>query len=129
MKNHRYTITPAHDSGKLVALRVWDHLREMPASPFYRLTKGGKRAVARRLIGLRGLLTTPFNPSAVVTVARVNKALREAGHPETLRRGKGYYYFTGGDSAGWYTSSVYVNNVSAFTVAGWIAERNRLSTL
>lgn len=63
---------------------------------------------------------------APVTVAAVNRALKAAGHPERLRRGKGYYYFYGGNAAAWYSSGVYVSRVDAFTVEGWLAERRRL---
>lgn len=54
------------------------------------------------------------------TVALVNKALKKAGKKEKLVRGNGYYYFAEGDASGWYSSSVMVNRVSAFSVARWL---------
>lgn len=80
-------------------------------------------------LGFRGTYKTDQSKptEAPATVAKVNKALKGAGHPERLTRGRGYYYFAGGNAAGWHTSSVYVNNVGAFTVAGWVEERNRLA--
>ncbi len=61
-----------------------------------------------------------------VTVAKVNAALKAVGATERLRRGKGYYYFCGGEAAMWFTSGVYVSHVSAFTLDGWVAEWKRM---
>lgn len=63
------------------------------------------------------------------TVARVNAELKRLGHPERLRRGRDYYYFSGGNSTDWRESSVYVNRVAVMTVDQWVAERARLADL
>jgi hypothetical protein len=60
-------------------------------------------------------------------VAEVNKALELAGHAERLRRGRGYYYFTGGGAAAWHTSGVCVAHADELTVAQWLAERDRMA--
>jgi hypothetical protein len=57
-----------------------------------------------------------------VTAATVNAALKKAGIAERLRQGRGYCYFTDGDAAGWWTSSVPVCYVSDFSVSRWLAE-------
>jgi hypothetical protein len=62
-----------------------------------------------------------------VTIATVNKALKAAGYPERLRRGKGYFYFTEGDAMGWYTSSVYVYRLDTYTAEQWVEQRNQLA--
>jgi len=62
-----------------------------------------------------------------VTVQSVNAALRKLGHPEKLRRGNCYYYFEGGNSGGWYSSSVFVNRVDALSIEQWIDQRNHLA--
>jgi hypothetical protein len=63
----------------------------------------------------------------IATVSLVNAELKKLGKEERLRKGRGYYYFHGGASYGWHTSSVYVNTVTSFTVEGWIAEYHRLA--
>lgn len=55
-------------------------------------------------------------------VAEVNRALRLQGLPYRLVRGRGYYYFAGGDAAGWPTSSVMAYRASDLPVAEWLAE-------
>ena len=67
------------------------------------------------------------NDRLQATVAKVNAELKRRGFKERLRRGKGYYYFYDGDASSWPSSSVYTNNIEAFTVDGWIEERKRLS--
>lgn len=59
-------------------------------------------------------------------VAEVNRALAAQGREERLRRGRGYYYFTGGDAPLWPASSVYVAHADALTVEQWLAEYARL---
>lgn len=61
------------------------------------------------------------------TVAKVNAALKRAGVPERLRRGRGYHYFYGGDAFSWRSSSVYIYDVGALSVEEWLEERRRLS--
>lgn len=62
-----------------------------------------------------------------ITVQSVNAALRKLGHPEKLRRGNCYYYFEGGNSCGWYSTSVCVNRVDQLSIEQWIAKRNDLA--
>lgn len=62
-----------------------------------------------------------------VTLRKVNDALAAAGHPERLVRGNGYFYFIDGAAFEWYSSSVYVSHLNAFTVEQWIARRNELA--
>lgn len=57
---------------------------------------------------------------AAGTLAQVNAALKAAGRDERLTRGRGYFYFRGGAAMGWFTSSVYVGDVDAYTVAEWL---------
>ena len=60
------------------------------------------------------------------TVAAVNAELKRLGFAERLRRGRGYFYFHSGEAAGWPSSSVYVNNMQATTLAFWMDEFNTL---
>ena len=63
------------------------------------------------------------------TIASVNKALKQMGVAERLAKEPklGYFYFFGGNSAGWLISGVYgVANVSDLTVDQWINEYNEL---
>lgn len=63
-----------------------------------------------------------------VTVAKVNKALRQRGVDDvTLRRGHGYYYFSGEGTWGWYETAVYVYRVENYTLAAWMSEFDRLN--
>jgi hypothetical protein len=55
-------------------------------------------------------------------VAEVNAALKARGETAKLRRGHGYYYFDGADTAGWYTSSVAVYRASDASVEFWLAQ-------
>jgi hypothetical protein len=52
----------------------------------------------------------------------VNRALRAAGRDERLVKGRGYYYFWGGDAASWPSSSVYVSHADVLSVEEWLAE-------
>jgi hypothetical protein len=58
--------------------------------------------------------------AAINRVAVVNRTLAKAGEPYRLRRGRGYYFFTGGDAASWPTSGVYVNRADALSVGEWL---------
>jgi hypothetical protein len=59
-------------------------------------------------------------------VNAVNRELARRGYPERLRRGPGYYYFSGGGAALWPTSGVYVYRADSLTVEEWMAEHDRL---
>lgn len=54
------------------------------------------------------------------TVATVNAELKRIGAKERLTHGRGYYYFYGGDAAGWYSSSVPVYSVGELKLSEWI---------
>lgn len=54
--------------------------------------------------------------------SQVNKVLRSLGITEYLVRGNGYWYFDGGDSSAWYSSSVPVYRITAGTIGWWITE-------
>jgi len=53
-------------------------------------------------------------------VTDVNRMLREKGYPEyKLARGRGYFYFYGGDTSSWHNTGVYVFSLSDLTLQGW----------
>lgn len=60
-----------------------------------------------------------------ITIANINKALTSEGE-ERLFKGKGYYYFAGGNAATWRETAVYVNRLTALSIEQWKSERNRL---
>ena len=60
-------------------------------------------------------------------IRTVNKALKDAGYAEILVRGNGYFYFAEGDAHRWYSSSVAVFRLNAYTPAEWIERRNELA--
>jgi hypothetical protein len=55
-------------------------------------------------------------------VAEVNAALKAMGREEKLTRGRGYYYFREGNSARWFSTSVYVYRADDLSVAEWLHE-------
>ena len=63
-------------------------------------------------------------------IGRLNRLLHKVGVPEdvTLRRGKDYFYFTGGSTAGWYSSGVYAYRLTDLTVGQWAREYVTLSS-
>lgn len=64
----------------------------------------------------------------IATLALVNKALKELGIEERLRRGRGYFYFWGGDAPLWFTSGVYgVGEISHTTVQWWLQQWSEMS--
>jgi hypothetical protein len=54
------------------------------------------------------------------TVRDVNKLLKNLGITEQLVRGKGYYYFGGGEAHTWYSSSVPVAHITQLTMRQWL---------
>lgn len=82
---------------------------------------------ARTLAEARLKGATWPQPAQPATVASVNRALRARGHSEKLTRGKGYYYFAGGDAMRWPTSSVMVDDVALLSVDDWMTERDLLA--
>lgn len=63
------------------------------------------------------------------TIAMVNEALRKRGRSETLVKGRGYAYFTGGETARWRATSVYVYRISDLSISEWLEEHRQLSEL
>lgn len=64
------------------------------------------------------------------TLRKVNEALKARGHAEELvRGGDRYFWFSGGQSDGWYQSGVYGYNLGDLTVGGWCDERDRLAAV
>jgi hypothetical protein len=57
-----------------------------------------------------------------VTRKMVNDALRARGRDESLREGKGYFYFGGGEAVNWLTSSVMIRRISDLTLEQWLKE-------
>jgi hypothetical protein len=67
---------------------------------------------------------------ARTTIRKVNEALQAAGFEGVeLVKGNGYWYFSGGDAMGWYSSSVMVYHLNALTVEQWVAEARQLKGL
>lgn len=60
-------------------------------------------------------------------ITEVNRELAKRGFPERLRRGKGYYYFTGGNAPDWPQSGVYVFRAEAVSLVDWLKEYERLA--
>ncbi len=61
-------------------------------------------------------------------VAEVNRELKSRGRTERLRRGRGYYYFAGGEADSWYTASVAVCHASSMTLTRWLEEFDAMLT-
>lgn len=57
----------------------------------------------------------------------INAALRDAGHDERLARGRGYFFFCGGEAARWPVSGVYVASLDQLTVDEWLERRDTLA--
>ena len=64
--------------------------------------------------------------AARVTIRTVNDGLARVATGARLERASGYFYFTGGDAAGWIDATVPVEKVSALTLDQWIGEFRRL---
>lgn len=62
----------------------------------------------------------------MTTVHEVNAALRKAGRPERLKRGRGYFYVYGGGAEAWSEASIYTNSLTPFTVAQVIDDVDRM---
>jgi hypothetical protein len=60
------------------------------------------------------------------TVKLVNDALREEGINGKLRRGRGYFYFTGDEFHRCHSTSIYVYRVDAFNVESWVRQAKRM---
>lgn len=62
----------------------------------------------------------------MTTVAAVNKALQAAGRQERIRRGRGYFYVTGGGAESWPQSGIYANTLAPSSTESIIDEIDRL---
>jgi len=63
-----------------------------------------------------------------VSLTTVNSTLKQIGADETLVKGKGYFYFIGGESAEWIQQSVYVFSIKELSIEQWIAEYQNLKS-
>jgi hypothetical protein len=72
-------------------------------------------------------LTDAELDSPAKSCRQVTKALRAAGHAETLVRNTDYFYFSEGDAESWHTSSVCVYRISSMTVREWLEARDELA--
>jgi len=61
-----------------------------------------------------------------VTRKKINAAIAAIGGTEEIVKGRGYWYFAGGASSGWLSSSVYVYRLDDLTLAQWIEEYHEL---
>jgi hypothetical protein len=61
-----------------------------------------------------------------MTIRDINTALRAEGIQGSLRRGRGYFYFTGADFDSCFSTSVYVFRLEGFTLAQWISEAKQM---
>lgn len=62
------------------------------------------------------------------TRRKIAEALTAAGFPGvTIEKGKGYWYFVGGDTALWRSTGVYVYRLTAFSVEQWVEEARWLA--
>jgi len=64
-----------------------------------------------------------------LTLRRINAAIAAIGGREQLVRGKGYFYFVGGNAASWPRSGVYVYRLNALTLDQWLAEYRELCNI
>jgi hypothetical protein len=62
----------------------------------------------------------------MLTLKRVNKAIKELGGEEVLVKGDGYYYFWEGTAPDWKSSSVMVCRLNQLTLEQWIEEYKSL---
>ena len=66
--------------------------------------------------------TKPKRLGKPVTIAAINAAVKKKGWKERLTRGEGYFYWYGGDAAGFYESGVYVFNLNDLTITEWLQD-------
>lgn len=64
-----------------------------------------------------------------LTLKAINAELAKRGNTVVLENGGGYFYFIGGEAAGWLDKTVRVPKVSSLTVEQWIEEFDRLKKL
>jgi hypothetical protein len=61
-----------------------------------------------------------------INTKMVNAAIEKLGGKERLVHGKGYFYFTGGDSELWPRSSVMIYRLNSMTLEQWVEEYKQL---
>jgi hypothetical protein len=61
------------------------------------------------------------------STAQVNAFLKSKNIKEKLQKGKGYFYFSGGDSYNWAESAVYVYRIDDMTFQDWYEEYKKFS--
>jgi hypothetical protein len=67
---------------------------------------------------------------ARVTQRAINKALADNGFPGVeIVAGNGYFYFSGGDTPLWRSTSVMTFHLSSLTVEEWVDEARSLRAL
>lgn len=64
-----------------------------------------------------------------VTLPAINDALAARGISARLKKGAGYFYFSGGEAAGWLDLTVNTDKVTSLTLEQWVAEFARLKKL
>jgi len=60
------------------------------------------------------------------TLNKINAALVVGGHQERLFRGKGYFYFSDGNTPNWPATSVCVYRLNELTLEQWLEEHASL---
>lgn len=61
-----------------------------------------------------------------LTLKSINAELAKRGHTARLENGGGYFYFDGGETAGWLDRTVQVPKVSSLTLEQWVEEFDKL---
>jgi hypothetical protein len=64
-----------------------------------------------------------------LTLKAINAELAKRGHTALLENGNGYFYFVGGEAAGWLDRTVQVPKVSSLTLDQWVEEFDKLKKL
>jgi hypothetical protein len=59
----------------------------------------------------------------------VNDELARRGYKAQLAKGKGYFYFEGGEASDWLDRTVSVRTISSLTLKQWVEEFERLKNL
>jgi hypothetical protein len=59
----------------------------------------------------------------------INDELGRRGYKAELEKGNGYFYFQGGEAAGWLDRTVKVRTVNSLTLKEWMEEFERLKNL
>jgi hypothetical protein len=65
--------------------------------------------------------------SMPLTLKAINAGLAKRGHTARLENAGAYFYFLGGEAAGWLDRTVQVPKVSSPTLEQWIEEFDKLA--